>query len=38
MWSSQRMDRGMGNGIWSVINELQIKLNLKHSPYGNLLF
>jgi hypothetical protein len=29
MWSSQRVNGGAGNGIWSVKNELQVKLNLK---------
>jgi hypothetical protein len=27
MWNSLRMDGGMGNEIWSVKFELQIKLN-----------
>jgi hypothetical protein len=27
IWSSQKVDRETGNGIWSVKNVLQIKLN-----------
>jgi hypothetical protein len=28
-WSGQRVYGGAGNGIWSVNNELKIKLNKK---------
>jgi hypothetical protein len=40
MWSSQRVDGeggwgGAGNGIWSVKNKLQIKLNLKKNTCFN---
>jgi hypothetical protein len=27
MWSRQRVDGRLGNGIWSVKNKLKIKLN-----------
>jgi hypothetical protein len=33
LWISWRMGGGVGNGIWSVKNELQIKLNKKAFVY-----
>jgi hypothetical protein len=36
IWSNPRVDwGGVGNGIWNVKNELQIKLNLKRKENGH---
>ena len=38
VWDVEQLEGGSGgagNGIWSVKNELKIKLNLKKLKYGN---